>query len=1093
MKTTNYLLLTMVSVVIGCSTTPTSDAPLSVQDRHAFERMKYADPALGEIPQDIRSLELEFSRSLPNSSSLGKNAEAIQEFGSFNQVGPYNVGGRTRAFALDVNDPDHMLAGGVSGGLWSSHDGGATWTLKTAPHELHNVTAIAQDRREGHTNTWYYGTGEVWGNSARISGNGIWKSEDNGETWQQLPSTASPRIPASHGFAYIWRLAIDPSSDSNVVFAATTNNGILRSNDGGLTWSTSLSSNGVFSDIVVNDDGVFYAALSSYTGSQQLPSRYGVFRSTNGINWVDISPPNLPTNFRRAVIGLVPGDDRFFIIAETPSQGTRSYSPRRTGDLYEWHSLWMYTYVGGNGTNNGGLWEDRSANIPLLGGRNGDFFSQSGYDLFVRTSPHDTNLVIIGGTNLYRSTDAFRTQPTEPWIGGYNWPSQTVIFPSYPGSHPDMHELIFHPTDPTKVFNTNDGGIMVTNDIYRDTVVWSELNHGYYTTQFYTIAIRDTAGDEHVIGGTQDNGTWEGRSLNATEPWTVRNGGDGAYCQYTNGGLNIYASTQQGRITRIVLDENGTVLGRTRIDPAGVSPRDYLFINPFIIDYNDEKIMYLAAGSLLWRNNDLTQIPLGSTDSTSINWDSLPQTRFSAGSTISAVSCSRIPAHIVYYGTNGGKVFRLDDANIGMPVPKDISKGLVGGAYVNCITVDRTNADHVIVVLSNYGVLSIHESFDGGNTWEAISGNLEQNRDGTGYGPAVNWVQIVPFDQDKELLVAATSTGLYFTPQRNGMSTVWTQLASEEIGNVPIDMLAARYSDGMVFVGTHGRGVFAGNITSLPPSAGIPQLLTPAQAESGLSPEKVTFSWRSVPGAVSYQVEVSTDPTFNGPRTVYQGIQDTAFTGSDFEAGLVNYYWRVAAFAGGGKGEYSEVRYFRTFIGSPTAISPPDRTEGVPGLPVTLQWTRVEGALSYDIEVSTNLAFNGLTYAAKNITDTTADVPLLSSGTRYFWHARAVDSDTSGYWSQRSQFTTGVLTTVDEAQTLPWSVSPTPARDNVRITALNATGVIEVIDVDGRIVMTIPVESTDFQVDIRRLAAGTYTIRHRDESAITTRSIQIVR
>src|SRR5262249_33549782 len=110
--------------------------------------------------------------------------------------GPVNVGGRTRALAVDIANPFVMLAGGGFGGMWRSVDGGTTWSRTTNASSLQSVTCVAQDTRTGSTGTWYYGTGENAGNSASASGaflpgDGIFKSTDNGVTWSQLSSTVS--------------------------------------------------------------------------------------------------------------------------------------------------------------------------------------------------------------------------------------------------------------------------------------------------------------------------------------------------------------------------------------------------------------------------------------------------------------------------------------------------------------------------------------------------------------------------------------------------------------------------------------------------------------------------------------------------------------------------------------------------------------------------------------------------------------------------------------------------------------------------------------------------------------------------------------
>src|SRR5690606_26204824 len=118
---------------------------------------------------------------------------------SFNweQRGPWNVGGRTRAIAFDVLDENTWLAGSVTGGIWRSTDAGLTWNKVTNDLDPHSITSIVQDTRPGHENTWYAGTGEKYGvNSqtsfeALYSGDGIIKSTDNGLTWLPLSSTQS--------------------------------------------------------------------------------------------------------------------------------------------------------------------------------------------------------------------------------------------------------------------------------------------------------------------------------------------------------------------------------------------------------------------------------------------------------------------------------------------------------------------------------------------------------------------------------------------------------------------------------------------------------------------------------------------------------------------------------------------------------------------------------------------------------------------------------------------------------------------------------------------------------------------------------------
>src|SRR5215510_1306663 len=124
--------------------------------------LMYRDPRANTIPRDIRRRELGFARSLIDRRARPfradrYGADQIQAL-DWVERGPRNVGGRTRAFAVDLANPSVLLAASVGGGIWRSLNDGASWSPRTSPGQLHNTTCIAQDRRVGHTTTWYVGT-----------------------------------------------------------------------------------------------------------------------------------------------------------------------------------------------------------------------------------------------------------------------------------------------------------------------------------------------------------------------------------------------------------------------------------------------------------------------------------------------------------------------------------------------------------------------------------------------------------------------------------------------------------------------------------------------------------------------------------------------------------------------------------------------------------------------------------------------------------------------------------------------------------------------------------------------------------------------
>lgn len=786
--------------------------------RREWERMRLADPETGQIPMGISLQERLFAAQLPLSTAERSGPD-------WESRGPWNIGGRTRALAVDVTNEDRIIAGGISGGIWLSEDGGQSWSRRTPLNAHPSCVSIAQDTRPGHTDTWYYLTGELYGNSAGATGayylgDGAFKSIDGGLNWTPLGTTDNGNLEDfTESWQGCWRIVTSPADSLDVVYAATYGT-IYRSSNGGSSWTISLNSPTSYAtDVAVSQSGILYATMSS-DGTNG-----GLWRNPNGAGWVKINPDTsagFPAVFDRFVIGINPNNENeVYFLGATPGAG--HYNKYIEND--DWTSLWKYTYLSGNGSGSGGQWENLSANLPNIGTEFDRFAAQGGYDLVVKVQP-GTNHVFVGGTNLYRSTDGFSSPNNNTHIGGYKPGTYLPFFEIYPNHHPDQHDLLFLPSDPNVMLTGSDGGMHRTDDANAPEVVWTSLNNGYRTTQCYTVIIdKNAANDPTIVTGLQDNGNFFGNSDDPAATWTQTVNGDGSYGAIGPDRSFYILSIQQGRVAKVALDDAGNVTAFRRIDPIGPKKDDYLFINPLATDPNDPEVLYLPAQRRLYRQNALGSIPLtGEWDSIAQGWMAFPDTLVaSAGgnaNVISAIAVSQAnPAHRVYIGTSRRLLYRIDNANTGSPSWTPLTNpSVLSTAYISSIAIDPENADHVLVAFSNYNVYSLFYSTNAGQSWLKVAGNLETGISGTGSGPSVRAVSILPLPDGKRKYYCGTSQGLYSADtllshvSNTQPGTQWVLEGADVIGRVVVEAVETRVSDGLVVIGTHANGLYSSNV-----------------------------------------------------------------------------------------------------------------------------------------------------------------------------------------------------------------------------------------------------------------------------------------
>lgn len=921
--------IVLFAVLFPSISTPgpaSSDVPSEVHASKAA-RWQYTfnllrSPITNGIPKSIRSRELNHAYDLLFQTQFLEKKSQMQ-FQWF-EVGPTDVGGRTRALAIDINNENRLLAGGVSGGLWETTDAGLSWEPLFFDGGNLSVTSIVQDPSPGQQDIWYYASGEFAGNSAsdpgRVAsyyGSGIYKSSNNGRTWTLLNAArAGDPDDFDSPFDYVSRLVVSPATGT--LFAASNGIGIYRSDDQGGSFGPNLPNRGFpgpvlggvndhfWSEIAVNVNGVLLATLSSIGSNDNPSTSPGVYVSTDdGLSWNNITPSTFPNTHGRSVIAFAPSSPNLAYVYTTTLNDVNNREDVRL------HRIDVST----------GTSINLSGNIPRFS-EAGNLNTQGGYNMAIAVKPDDSDFVIYGGTNVYRTRNGFSTLANERldyWIGGYD--AVDDDFGNYNNHHPDQHVFIFDPSNPNRLWNANDGGIYMTNDIPRfNEVSWNDRNQGYNVTQFYTVALADEALDPRIAGGTQDNGTPfmqlddpDGSSRNISV-------GDGAHLYF--GERFAFVGFQNGATLRLQYnaDEAPTFSGFSYIQPE--SADNQLFINPFVVDPNDENIMYYPAGRTLWRNDRLSTLRGGQTDDRGSDdgWTELDRLPSFGLRVITAIAVSNEPAHILYFGASDTRfenaqapfLYRLDNASSddGRNTTDISIPGLPGETYIVDIAINPLDANELIVVMSNYEIIGLYHSTNGGQSFTPIEGNLQGTE--ASPGPSLRAASILPLDGAAHYFVG-TSTGLYSTTDLDGNNTTWIPESTSEVGQAVVTDIATRHADGVVAAATHGRGLFVGSQDPDFKPRPIPDTFTLSQNSPNpfASITRITYDLRA-PGRVNlalYDLAGRLVAEIVSNQEQETGRHEAVFNAASIVSGTYLYQLRVTPTGSGeSSGTFSKTR-----------------------------------------------------------------------------------------------------------------------------------------------------------------------------------------
>ncbi|MBT5148040.1 MAG: T9SS type A sorting domain-containing protein [Flavobacteriales bacterium] len=477
-------------------------------------RMLLADVETGEINSkglsELREDVLKFASA--QSRANFKTTDI-----SWSEMGPDNVGGRTRAIVA-VNE-DLIYAGAVSGGLWRSNDGANTWNRVTGMPFFMIASIAVSDNGDIYVGTgsnFDYSGGE--GNSG-FRGRGIWWSNDGGETFSIVDGT-DPGEFNSGNWSSNDALVKHPNYDNRVWYGSNSSFGTIENGVIDINPASGGPGGGV-TDITIAPDGSYMLVAAS--NGRVYRSTNEQFSNFESITAGGSSNGSLPqSGIGRARIAISQDDANHAFALYSTSGGLfyGLYHSDNAGQDGSWTVCWP-----------GGV--DTSTPLPR---------AQGVYDLALGIKKGQPDLAYVGGISLWRSGP---NQQAEPAAASFD-------FPGFPyGVHADLHEIIF--TEEGTMFVASDGGLYKSDD---GGMSYTECNNNYNVTQFYGMA--HSAGTA-VLGGTQDNGSLfiPGDGYFLTDEHAIEvHGGDGFDCaisQVTESPEQTYAwfaASQNGGLAR---------------------------------------------------------------------------------------------------------------------------------------------------------------------------------------------------------------------------------------------------------------------------------------------------------------------------------------------------------------------------------------------------------------------------------------------------------------------------------------------------------------------------------------------------------------
>lgn len=790
---------------------------------------------------------LSFSQTLSNDN--------IKEM-EFRHVGP--IGNRVTTVAGIPNDPMTYYVGAASGGVWKTIDGGLNWSPIFDNQEVHSIGAISVAPSDPMT--IYVGTGESSIRSNVSIGNGVYKSEDGGETWKHLGLENTGRIsriiihPKNRDLIYVGSLghAYSPQKER----------GVFMSEDGGDSWKHVLfiDSNTGISDMVMDPDnsrilfaGAWQLDLKTWRRISGGPGS-GIFKSVDGgINWTKLKGNGLP----KKDVGKI-------ALAMTPADPDRLYALIETGDGVPYN---------GKETESGELWrsDDNGKTFKLvnsnrnLGGRQAYYTrtaasTDNPNEIYFMTSDFFSS--IDGGVSVTKALKGDGDEEEEyvdkngPQLASPNW---------------DHHEMWIDPFDGNRMAVAGDGGISISQNRGK-----SWLKTFLPVAQLYHVTT-DNSIPYNLLTNRQDGPSMKGPSRSNMENWWHSGMIQSGLWREVGGGESGFATPDpknpdivwssasgSGSLGGIVTRYNEKTKQYRQLEVwpeyaagsyASLLKYRFQWTFPLLISPHDNKTVFVTSQHVHKTTNDGQSWEIISPD---LTMNDKKMQGFSGGLTgdniaveyanvIYAFEESPVKQGVFWAGTNDGLVHvSQDNGKTWKNVTKNIPK-LPKFGVVRNIEASKWNPAKAYLTIEFHQVGDfkpyVYKTENYGKSWEKITNGIKPGN--------LSYTRNIKEDPVKEgLLYLGTENALYFS---NDDGENWQSLMSN-LPPSPMYWIDVQEHFNDLVVGTYGRGIWI--LDDLSPLQQLDQNIT--KKEAHLFDIKPAYRFHNVTNSLQMLKEAST-------------------------------------------------------------------------------------------------------------------------------------------------------------------------------------------------------------------------------------------